>query len=76
MSFSDMRYLVADEADTLFDTGFGPELRQLILSVKVGQAFQHVCVTSMEYQNGGGSGEGAPDDRAMARPSCPPSWWR
>jgi len=48
MSFSDMRYLVADEADTLFDTGFGPELRQLILSVKVGQALPHVCVTSID----------------------------
>jgi len=48
MSFSDMRYLVADEADTLFDTGFGPELRQLILSVKVCQALKHVCVTSID----------------------------
>ena len=35
MSFSDLRYLIADEADTLFDDGFGPELRKLVLSVKV-----------------------------------------
>jgi superfamily II DNA/RNA helicase len=45
MSFSELRYLVADEADTLFDAGFGPELRRLVLSVKVRTHHFSSCIS-------------------------------
>eukprot|EP00271_Cylindrocystis_brebissonii_P003663 TRINITY_DN1486_c0_g2_i2.p1 TRINITY_DN1486_c0_g2~~TRINITY_DN1486_c0_g2_i2.p1 ORF type:complete len:840 (-),score=148.73 TRINITY_DN1486_c0_g2_i2:278-2797(-) len=34
MSYSDIKYVVLDEADTMFDAGFGPEVRRLLMPLR------------------------------------------
>ncbi|KAJ7969753.1 DEAD-box ATP-dependent RNA helicase [Quillaja saponaria] len=52
MVYGDITYLVLDEADTMFDRGFGPDIRKFIGPLKHraskpgGQAFQTVLVTA------------------------------
>ncbi|KAF8404478.1 hypothetical protein HHK36_009363 [Tetracentron sinense] len=50
--YGDIKYLVLDEADTMFDRGFGPEIRKFLSPLKNralksdGQGFQTVLVTA------------------------------
>ncbi|VFR00321.1 unnamed protein product [Cuscuta campestris] len=50
--YGDIKYLVLDEADTMFDHGFGPDIRKFIGPLKTraaksdGEAFQTVLVTA------------------------------
>ncbi|CAK9174159.1 unnamed protein product [Ilex paraguariensis] len=50
--YGDIRYLVLDEADTMFDRGFGPDIRKFLGPLKNraskpdGQGFQTVLVTA------------------------------
>lgn len=52
MVYGDIKYLVLDEADTMFDRGFGPEIRKFLDPLKNralkpnGQGFQTVLVTA------------------------------
>lgn len=52
MVYGDIRYLVLDEADTMFDRGFGPDIRKFLAplnhraSKPNGQGFQTVLVTA------------------------------
>ncbi|XP_010530131.1 PREDICTED: DEAD-box ATP-dependent RNA helicase 39 [Tarenaya hassleriana] len=52
MVYGDIRYLVLDEADTMFDRGFGPDIRKFLAPLKNraskpnGQGFQTVLVTA------------------------------
>ncbi|KAK4483974.1 hypothetical protein RD792_011185 [Penstemon davidsonii] len=52
MVYGDIKYLVLDEADTMFDHGFGPDIRKFLgplknrASVSDGQGFQTVLVTA------------------------------
>lgn len=52
MVYGDIRYLVLDEADTMFDRGFGPEIRKFLGPLKNraskpgGQGFQTILVTA------------------------------
>lgn len=50
--YGDIKYLVLDEADTMFDRGFGPDIRKFLAPLKNraskpdGQEFQTVLVTA------------------------------
>ncbi|XVE55093.1 hypothetical protein DITRI_Ditri03aG0133200 [Diplodiscus trichospermus] len=52
MVYGDIKYLVLDEADTMFDRGFGPDIRKFLGPLKNraskpnGQGFQTVLVTA------------------------------
>eukprot|EP00850_Spirogloea_muscicola_P022395 SM000291S10873 [mRNA] locus=s291:38922:44914:- [translate_table: standard] len=52
MSVSDIRYIVLDEADTMFDKGFGPEIRSFVGPLRSRQkllgiaGFQTIMVTA------------------------------
>ncbi|CAK7346723.1 unnamed protein product [Dovyalis caffra] len=52
MVYGDIKYLVLDEADTMFDRGFGPEIRKFLGPLKNrtskadGQGFQTILVTA------------------------------
>eukprot|EP00850_Spirogloea_muscicola_P012650 SM000082S22892 [mRNA] locus=s82:393706:399992:- [translate_table: standard] len=52
MSLSDIRYIVLDEADTMFDKGFGPEIRSFVGPLRNRQkllgiaGFQTIMVTA------------------------------
>ncbi|OAY58522.1 DEAD-box ATP-dependent RNA helicase 39 [Manihot esculenta] len=52
MVYGDIKYLVLDEADTMFDRGFGPEIRRFLRPLKNraskpdGQGFQTILVTA------------------------------
>ncbi|KAL3513982.1 hypothetical protein ACH5RR_026699 [Cinchona calisaya] len=56
MVYGDLRYLVLDEADTMFDRGFGPEIRKFLGPLKNraskldGQGFQTVLVSATMTQ--------------------------
>ncbi|KAH7568116.1 hypothetical protein JRO89_XS07G0239900 [Xanthoceras sorbifolium] len=50
--YGDIKYLVLDEADTMFDRGFGPDIRKFLAPLKHraskpnGQGFQTILVTA------------------------------
>ncbi|KAJ0087531.1 hypothetical protein Patl1_07971 [Pistacia atlantica] len=50
--YGDIKYVVLDEADTMFDRGFGPEIRKFLAPLKHratkpnGQGFQTILVTA------------------------------
>ncbi|KAM1759709.1 hypothetical protein ACFX12_002666 [Malus domestica] len=50
--YGDIKYVVLDEADTMFDRGFGPDIRKFLVPLKHraskpgGQGFQTVLVTA------------------------------
>ncbi|KDP26174.1 hypothetical protein JCGZ_22268 [Jatropha curcas] len=52
MVYGDIKYLVLDEADTMFDRGFGPDIRKFLGPLKNraskpdGQGFQTILVTA------------------------------
>ncbi|KAG7025064.1 DEAD-box ATP-dependent RNA helicase 39, partial [Cucurbita argyrosperma subsp. argyrosperma] len=52
MVYGDIKYLVLDEADTMFDHGFGPDIRKFIGPLKHrasshdGQGFQTILITA------------------------------
>ncbi|KAA3477947.1 DEAD-box ATP-dependent RNA helicase 39-like [Gossypium australe] len=52
MVYGDIKYLVLDEADTMFDRGFGPDIRKFLGPLKnralkaSGQGFQTILVTA------------------------------
>ncbi|KAJ4847505.1 DEAD-box ATP-dependent RNA helicase 39 [Turnera subulata] len=52
MVYGDIKYVVLDEADTMFDRGFGPEIRKFLGPLKNraskpdGQGFQTILVTA------------------------------
>ncbi|KAL5560105.1 hypothetical protein UlMin_036316 [Ulmus minor] len=52
MAYGDIKYVVLDEADTMFDRGFGPDIRKFLGPLKHraskpdGQEFQTVLVTA------------------------------
>ncbi|PON96285.1 DEAD-box ATP-dependent RNA helicase [Trema orientale] len=52
MVYGDIKYVVLDEADTMFDHGFGPDIRKFLAPLKHraskpdGQGFQTVLVTA------------------------------
>ncbi|KAL9449527.1 hypothetical protein AB3S75_011450 [Citrus x aurantiifolia] len=52
MVYGDIKYLVLDEADTMFDRGFGPDIRKFLAPLKNraskpnGQGFQTVLVSA------------------------------
>ncbi|CAN6809844.1 unnamed protein product [Brassica oleracea var. botrytis] len=52
MVYGDITYLVLDEADTMFDRGFGPDIRKFLAPLKQralktnDQGFQTVLVTA------------------------------
>ncbi|KDO36627.1 hypothetical protein CISIN_1g047490mg, partial [Citrus sinensis] len=52
MVYGDIKYLVLDEADTMFDRGFGPDIRKFLVPLKNraskpnGQGFQTVLVSA------------------------------
>ncbi|KAJ8760514.1 hypothetical protein K2173_015181 [Erythroxylum novogranatense] len=50
MVYGDIKYLVLDEADTMFDRGFGPDIRKFLGPLKnratKGQGFQVILVTA------------------------------
>ncbi|KAM7266740.1 hypothetical protein ACFE04_004637 [Oxalis oulophora] len=56
MAYGDIKYVVLDEADTMFDKGFGPEIRKFLAPLKNraskpnGQDFQTVLVTATMTQ--------------------------
>ncbi|XP_024539001.1 DEAD-box ATP-dependent RNA helicase 39 [Selaginella moellendorffii] len=51
LAFGDIKYVVIDEADTMFDRGFGPELKKIIdplrnRALRNGSDFQTILVTA------------------------------
>ncbi|KAE8100359.1 hypothetical protein FH972_018266 [Carpinus fangiana] len=54
--YGDIKYVVLDEADTMFDRGFGPDIRKFLVPLKSraskpdGQGFQTVLVTATMTQ--------------------------